>query len=93
MCAAETKKKNENGDSSRQVEAAYTLLNRNPQLFPHHFLGAVLWQLEIVDAGHHTGKIIVGSQRRFMRFSDHCKRRVQTLEACERLVRQQVKTR
>ena len=70
------------------MEASYTLLDSDPQLFPHHFLGAVLRQLEIVDAGHNAGKIIIGGQRCLVRFSDDCKGRVQTLEAYEMLVRQ-----
>ena len=63
------------------METSNALLNCDTQLLLDHLLGAILWQLQIVYAGHDTGKIVIRSQGCFVRLPDYCERWVQALES------------
>jgi hypothetical protein len=49
------------------MEAADAFLHSRAQLRPHHLLRGVLGELEVVDAGHDTRKVVICCQRRLVR--------------------------
>ena len=68
---------------SRQMEAPHALAHCDRQLLSHDGLARVLGQLQIVDAGHHAGKVVVCGQWRLVRLTDDGQRRVEALETCD----------
>ena len=78
---------NRHSADSGQVEAPYTLFHCDRQFLAHDRLGRILGQLEVVDARHDAGQIVVCGQRRFVWLSNHGQRRVQPTEACTSVVR------
>jgi len=64
----------------RKVETSRSLRHSYPQLLFHNFPTRVIWKLQVVDASHDAWKVVVGRQRRFVRFPDDGKRWVKTAE-------------
>ena len=64
------------------MESSLSLLYRDRQPLLEDFEGGIVRELEVVDAGHNTGEVIVRSERWLARFTDHGEKRCQTLEAC-----------
>lgn len=69
---------------SRKMECALSFLDRDGKSLPEDIQTAVIGQLEVVDTGHNTGKIVVGRVRMFAGTADNRENRCQTLEAYRR---------
>ena len=65
----------------RQMETAHAFPHCDRQFLQHDGLRGILGQLEVVDAGHHTGQVIVCRQRSFVGLAYNGERWVETLEA------------
>lgn len=65
------------------MEASHTLSHSNRQLFPHHRLGRILGQLQVVHARHDARQVIICGERRFVGFADDGQRRAQAAETYE----------
>jgi len=63
------------------VETANAFLNRQMKFRLQDCFIAVFWKLEIVDASHDARKVVVGGERRLMRFADDGERRIKSTEA------------
>jgi len=66
------------------VERALPLGHRKLELLDHHFLAAVVWELEVVCAGHCRGEVDVRYMAKLWRLSHHRQLRVQRLESSHR---------
>ena len=65
---------------SGQVEGLLAFLGGQQELFFRHLDVRVFGKLEVVDASHDRGKVVVGIVRVLDRLSDDGQRRVETLE-------------
>jgi uncharacterized protein YfaT (DUF1175 family) len=52
------------------MESALALLDSNSEFLAQDVNGAVVWHLEVVDAGHDRREVVVGCVRRFAWFAD-----------------------
>jgi hypothetical protein len=73
----------ENTQRLRQVETSRSLHHCYSQLLLHSLLARIIRKLQVVDTSHDTWKVVISCQRRFVRFSDNSKWRVQTAETYE----------
>jgi hypothetical protein len=63
------------------MESALAFLNGDTELLAQNLYGAVVGHLEVVDAGHDRGQVVVGSVWRFARLADDGEHGREVLEA------------
>jgi len=66
---------------SREVEGSLALLDSGEELLPHDVDVGVVGQLEVVDARHDAGEVVVRRVGRLARLADHREHWGQALEA------------
>jgi len=67
---------------SREMKCTLPFLDCDGESLPEDIQAAVIGQFKIVDAGHNTGKVVIGRVRGFAGTADDRENRCQTLEAC-----------
>jgi hypothetical protein len=63
------------------MESTLAFLDGNPEFLAEDGHAAVVRHLEVIDASHDTGKIIVRRIRGLARLADNCEHRSEVLEA------------
>lgn len=66
---------------SRQVEGTLSFFHRSGKLLLHNISGGVVGELEVVDASHDTGQIVIRGVWMLARFADHGEHGGETFEA------------
>ncbi len=72
--------------SSGQVECTLAFPDGCAQPLAHHIEVGIVRKLQIVDARHNTGQVVVRCIRRLARFANDCEHRCEAFEACQELL-------
>lgn len=66
----------------RQMESSLAFLDGDGEALLQNIQVTIIWQLQVVDAGHHTRKIVVWCIWMFTRATHNSEDRCETLETC-----------
>jgi hypothetical protein len=62
------------------MESSLAFVHGETKPLPHNIHATVVWELEVVDASHDAGEVVVGCVRWFARFADNCEHWCQCFE-------------
>jgi hypothetical protein len=54
------------------MESSLAFVDGETEPLPHNIDATVIWKLEVVDASHDAGEVLVRCVRRLARFADNC---------------------